>query len=185
MKKVFRGPVRSIRSLFSRSPERDAERQSLLNDDQGADYFSAHQSAHATDTEASDNEDASSAEYPSYGYAAHYAALPSVEAQRVQRLKETILHRSIVLAYFVAFILTLVAGVLVATGRHKLRLEVDAGVTLAVVVSLFSGCMGLGAMLYRQDPLSIIYQAAVWMTFSAICLLNGMLLVLVVGTDGI
>lgn len=185
VKKVFNRPGWAIRSLFSRSSERDAEQQSLLAGDPSPDYFSARQSAHATDTEASDIEDASSAEYPSYGYAAHYAALPSVESQRVERVKETILHRSIVLSYFVAIVLTMIAGVLVATGKHKLRLEVDAGVTLAVVVSLFSGCTGLGAMLYRQDRLGSMYQAAVWTTFAAICLFNGMLLVLVVGNNGI
>ncbi|KAF7532437.1 hypothetical protein G7054_g7961 [Neopestalotiopsis clavispora] len=186
MKSVFKAPVRSLRSLFTRSSSLgEGENRPLLNGNQVTDYFSAHPSAHATDTEASDNEDASSAEYPSYGYAAHYAALPSVEAQRAARFREVVLHRSIILSYLMAIILTVIAGVLVATGRHKLRLEVDAGVILAVVVSLFSGCMGLGAMLYREDRLSVMYQAATWVTFTAICLLNGMLLVLVVGSNGI
>ncbi|KAK6062906.1 SPX domain-containing protein [Seiridium cupressi] len=185
VKYVFNVPVKSIRSLFSRSSERDVERQSLLGGDQGLDYFSVHPSAQGTDTEASDNEDASSAELPARGYAAHYAALPSVEDQRMGRLRETVLHRSIVLSYLMAVVLTVIAGVLVATGRHKLRLEVDAGVILAVVVNLFAGCMGLGAMLYRQDRLSFLYQAAVWVTFIAVCLLNGMLLVLVLGSNGI
>ncbi|KAK9782781.1 putative SPX domain-containing protein [Seiridium cardinale] len=185
VKYVLNVPVKSIRSLFSRSSERDVERQSLLGGDQGLDYFSVHPSAQGTDTEASDNEDASSAELPARGYAAHYAALPSVEDQRMERLRETVLHRSIVLSYLMAVVLTVIAGVLVATGRHKLRLEVDAGVILAVVVSLFAGCMGLGAMLYRQDRLSFLYQAAVWVTFIAVCLLNGMLLVLVLGSNGI
>ncbi|ETS81661.1 hypothetical protein PFICI_06663 [Pestalotiopsis fici W106-1] len=185
MKSVFKAPVRSLRSLFSRSSLGEAEHRPLLNGNQVTDYFSAHPSTHATDTEASDNEDASSAEYPTYGYSAHYAALPSVEAQRAARFRETVLHRSIILSYLMAIILTIIAGVLVATGRHRLRLEVDAGVILAVVVSLFSGCMSLGAMLYREDRLSIMYQAATWVTFTAICLLNGMLLVLVVGSNGI
>ncbi|KAH8200116.1 hypothetical protein TruAng_005737 [Truncatella angustata] len=188
VKNVFKAPVRSIRGLFFRSADKDGERQSLLNGDQGGiDYFSVRHgpSTAATDTEASDNDDASSTEYPAYGYAAHYAALPSLEEQRMERFREKILHRSIVLSYFVAVILTFIAGVLVATGRHKLRLEVDAGVILAVVVSLFAGIMGLGAMLYREDRLGIMYKAAVWVTFTAICLLNGMLLVLVVGSNGI
>lgn len=185
MKNVFKAPVRSLRSLFSRSSLTDGEQRPLLNGNQVSDYFSAHPSTQVTDTEASDNEDASSTEYPSYGYSAHYAALPSVEAQRAARFRESVLHRSIMLSYFVSIILTVIAGVLVATGRQKLRLEVDAGVILAVVVSLFSGCMGLGAMLYREDRLSFLYQAATWMTFTAICLLNGMLLVLVAGSNGI
>ncbi|KAI1850553.1 hypothetical protein JX265_004263 [Neoarthrinium moseri] len=185
MKNVLGAPVRSIRGLFSRSSGKDAERQPLMNGSQGMDYFSARPSTQATDTEATEDEDASSAEFPVYGFAAHYAALPSIEEQRVERFKETVLHRSIVLSYVGAIILTVIAGVLVATGRHRLRLEVDAGVILAVVASLFAGCMGLGAMLYRQDSLSFLYQAAVWMTFVAVCLLNGMLLILVVGSNGL
>ncbi|KAI0134387.1 hypothetical protein BJ170DRAFT_679280 [Xylariales sp. AK1849] len=186
MRNLFGVPVEKLRSLFSRSSSKDAERQSLLNGTSRPqiDYFSVRPSSSTTDNDATEDEDtASSTDYPAYGYAAHYAALPSVEEQRMERFREAVLHRSLVLFYLVAIVLLVVAGVLVATGRHKLRLEVDAGVTLAVVASLFTGCMGLGAMLYRQDKLSVMYQLAVWMTFIATCMLNGMLLVLVVGSS--
>lgn len=186
VRSVFGTPVKKIRDLFARS-YKDAERQSLLNGGSltPRDYYGVRQSAHTTDNEATEDEDASSVEYPAQGYAAHYAALPSIEEQRVHRFKELVLHRSTILSFLSAIILTIIAGILVATGRHKLRLEVDAGVTLAVVASLFAGCMGLGAMLYRQDKLSLLYQSTIWFAFLAVCLLNGMLLVLVVGSNGI
>jgi heme/copper-type cytochrome/quinol oxidase subunit 4 len=184
---VFAAPVKKIQSLFSRSSDKHAERESLLTGSTTpqADYFGTRRnSVPTTDGEATDD-DASSTEYPSYGYSTHYAALPSVEAQRVERFRELVLHRSVVISFAVAVILTMVAAILVGTGRHKLRLEVDAGVTLAVVTSLFAGCMGLSAMMYRQDTLSWMYRLTVWVTFIAACLLNGMLLVLVVGSNGI
>lgn len=185
VRKVFGAPVRKLQNIFSRSSMNDPERRSLLGSAQG-DYFSTRPStSNTTDNDITEDEDASSTDFPTHGYSTYYAALPSIEEQRIERYKETILHRCILSSYFVAVILTVVASVLVATGRHTLRLEVDAGVTLAVVVSLFSSCIGLGAMLYRTDRLSVLYQLTVWITFAAICLLNGMLLILVAGNTGL
>jgi ABC-type transport system involved in multi-copper enzyme maturation permease subunit len=84
-------------------------------------------------------------------------------------------------SFAISFLLLLVAGTLISTGRHKLRAEVDAGVTVGVVASLFTACSALGMTLYRNDQLSLPHLLAVWATFIASCTLNGMLLVLVVG----
>jgi hypothetical protein len=43
---------------------------------------------------------------------------------------------------------------LVATGKHKLRVEVDAGVIVGVVSSLFFATLGFCTMLYRSETLS-------------------------------
>lgn len=188
IQKFIHSPVQTIRGIFKRPSEiADPERRPLLPDSPQSpiDYFGTRHSTATTDNEGTEDEDASSAEFPHSGYAAHYASLPSVEEQRVTRYREMVLHRSGIVAFLTSAILLLVAGVLVATGRHRLRLEVDAGVALSVVVSLFSGCMGLGAMLYRQDRLSIMYQTVVWTAFAGLCVLNGMLLVLIVGSRGL
>ncbi|KAK8114168.1 hypothetical protein PG999_006237 [Apiospora kogelbergensis] len=186
MKGMFNGSARKIRGWLGHT-DKDGERQSLLNAHHNTpgDYFSFRNSAHNTDNEATEDEDSSSVEYPTMGYAAHYAALPSVEDQRVARFREKVMHRCAILSFLISIVLLVVASVLVATGRHRLQVEVDVGVTLAVVVSLFAGCTGLGSMLYRQDPLSFIYQAVIWFTFIGICVLNGMLLVLVAGVSGL
>ncbi|KAH8671314.1 hypothetical protein BX600DRAFT_245148 [Xylariales sp. PMI_506] len=185
VRNILGAPVKKLRGLFSSSSNGDiaSEHQSLLHGAavQQPDYFAIRQSAQTTDNEATEDEDASSVDFPFYGYSTHYAALPSVEQQRVARYKEIVLHRSMVLSYLISIVLLVVASVLIATGRHKLRLEVDAGVCLAVVVSLFAGCTGFGSMMYRQDKLGLMYQVTVWFTFVAICLLNAMLLVLVAG----
>ncbi|KAK7952276.1 spx domain-containing protein [Apiospora aurea] len=185
MKGMFNGSARKIRGWLGQS-DKDAEHQSLLHaQNSPTDYFSIRNSAHNTDNEATEDEDSSSVEYPIRGYTAHYAALPSIEDQRVARFREKVMHRCAIVSFLISIVLLVVAGVLVATGRHKLQVEVDVGVTLAVVVSLFASCTGLGAMLYRQDPLGIIYQSVIWITFIGICVLNGMLLVLVAGVSGL
>ncbi|KAK8048743.1 hypothetical protein PG994_010473 [Apiospora phragmitis] len=181
MRGMLNGSARKIRGWLGH-PDKDDEHQSLLHaHNLPTDYFSIRNSAHNTDTEATEDEDASSVEYPIRGYAAHYAALPSIEDQRIARFREKVMHRCAVVSFLISIVLLIVASVLVATGRHKLQVEVDVGVTLAVVVSLFASC----AMLYRQDPLGFIYQSVVWLTFIGICVLNGMLLVLVAGVSGL
>ncbi|KAF7547105.1 hypothetical protein G7Z17_g7947 [Cylindrodendrum hubeiense] len=123
---------------------------------------------------------ASSDGFPSTGYATHYA-LPSVSQQLAARYRENVFLWGTIGCFIVSFILLAVAGILIFTGKHKLRAEVDAGVTVGVVASLFSACSALGMTIYRRDPLPLTYQLMVWVSFTASCLLNGMLLILVVG----
>ncbi|EOO00355.1 putative spx domain-containing protein [Phaeoacremonium minimum UCRPA7] len=144
-------------------------------------------SATAVDTDADDENEsevgfeyASSEEFP-LGYEAHYASLPSIEEQRVLRYRERVLFFGTVGCFTIAFALVGIAAVLISTGRHKLRVEVDAGVTVGVVVSLGLACTALGMMLARKDQLGTINNAAGWIAFATVCVLDGMLLVLVMG----
>ncbi|KAK7755948.1 hypothetical protein SLS62_001890 [Diatrype stigma] len=104
---------------------------------------------------------------------------------RMAEYRDRVLARSVVLFFALSFALLLVSGVLVATGRHKLRLEVDAGATVGSVASLFCACMGLGALFARPFPPNWLYALAVWAAFAAAASLNGMLLVIVVRSTGI
>lgn len=106
-------------------------------------------------------------------------------ALRMAEYRDRVLARSVVLFFALSFALLLVSGVLVATGRHKLRLEVDAGATVGSVASLFCACMGLGALFARPFPPNWLYALAVWAAFAAATLLNGMLLIIVVRSTGI
>lgn len=123
---------------------------------------------------------ASSGDFPARGYTAHYA-FPSIGDQKVVRYRENVLFWATTACFITSFALLAISGVLISAGRHKLRVEVDAAVTVGVAMSLFSACSGLGMTLYRRDPLSIPYRLMVGSTFVAACLLNGMLLILVVG----
>jgi hypothetical protein len=104
---------------------------------------------------------------------------------KIERYRDKVLTRGVVIAFVAAFMLFGISSLLLVTGRHRLRLEVDAGVTIGSAASLFCACMGLGAMLYRQYPSGPLYSLAVWGAFLTNCALNGMLLVLVVSSSGL
>ncbi|GKT97375.1 SPX domain-containing protein [Colletotrichum tofieldiae] len=118
---------------------------------------------------------------PTAVYATHYATLPSLNEQQVRRYRERALVCGTVGCFGVSFLLLLVAGILISTSRHKLRAEVDAGVTVGVVASLFSACLALSMSLYRRDDVGVWPRVSVYSSFFAACVLNGMLLILVVG----
>lgn len=182
--RIFTAPARKIRGWMGKgAAEERPERQPLLHDS-SVDYFSIQRSGPNTDAEATEDDDASSSDYPGYGYATRYAALPSIDDQRASRYRERVLHHGTILSFLVAFVLLVVGGVLVATGRRKLQLEVDVGVTLAAVFGLISGFAGLSASMYRQDVLSAMYRLAVWVTFLTVCVLSGFLLVIVAASTG-
>jgi hypothetical protein len=127
-----------------------------------------------------DDIDASSSEFPN-GYATHYATFPSIHDQRFTRARERMLFRATVASFAASLVLLLVASLLVATGKHKLHIEVDAGATVGIVSSLFFATLGFGTMLYRSEKLSWLHRSLVCITFMGVCILNGILLVIVVG----
>ncbi|EEY14405.1 conserved hypothetical protein [Verticillium alfalfae VaMs.102] len=182
MRSIIRRPLALATSWFSRGhADTDASRQSLLSPGGnriGPGYGGI--SPFGTETD-EDIEYASSEEnFPAAGYAGYYAALPSIADQQLERYREATLGWATIGAFAASFVLLAVASILIVTGRHKLRAEVDAGVTVGSVTSLFCACLGIGMMLYRRDKLSVAYRAAVLTSFLAACALNGMLLILVV-----
>lgn len=167
-------PVEKMRGWLS--PNLDSERQPLLTDNE---YFPRQFSGSVTDTDVEDEAYASSSDFPS-GYATHYATFPSISDQKLARYREKLLMRGTICSFVAAFLLMIIAGILVTTGRHKLRIEVDAGAVVGVVASLFFGALGIGMMLYRKQQLSWLCRAIVGLAFIMVCVLNGMLLVLIV-----
>ena len=191
-----------------------SETQSLLNNESAGsphDYFSIRKPGTASSTE-NENEAGTEDGYASSsegqgvspGLRRHFGgrglrprvnALPTALEDTaatdddvdlyLARYRDRVLSRSVVLFFTVSFALLVMSGALVLTGRHKLRLEVDAGATVGSVASLFCACMGLGALFARRFPRGWLYTLAVWAAFAAACLLNGMLLVIVVRSSGI
>lgn len=155
----------------------DAERDPLIPDGR------SRRGGYASTAINSDSEEegyASSADLPARGFAAHYA-FPSIGDQKMLQYREHVLFWATLGTFLVSFLILAISGVLIITGRHKLRVEVDAAVTVGVLMSLLCSCMGLALTMYRRAPLSLLYRLVVWATFVASCMLNGMLLVLVVG----
>ncbi|KKA28648.1 hypothetical protein TD95_001885 [Thielaviopsis punctulata] len=129
----------------------------------------------------SDTEDeyTSCDELPSDGYATHYAAFPSIGEQRAALQRDNTLFWVTLGSFVVSFVLIAITSALIATGRHKMRLEVEAGVTVGIITSLFSACVGLGITMTRTDEMPIWHHISLWLAFLSVCVLNGMLLVLV------
>lgn len=176
-----KGPVETVKRWLSPTNSPGERRPLLANGNgNGSGYFG---DALPTDTDAEDGY-ASSSDFPT-GYAAHYATFPSVSDQKLSRYREGLLFQATIGSFAAALALLMIAGILVATGRHRLRIEVDAGVIVGVVASLFFATLGFGTMLYRKEPLGWLHRICVGVTFVAICVLNGMLLVLVAGNTGL
>jgi hypothetical protein len=114
------------------------------------------------------------------GYAPHELA-----DQQVARYRERVLLWATWGCLGVAFVLTGIAAVLVAAGRQKMRLEVDAGVTVGIMTSLGLACAALCMTGSRQGKVGLLGQVAVWAAFAAVCVVDGGLLVLVMGNVGI
>jgi hypothetical protein len=172
-------PFEKAKQWFRTSDKKTSERRPLLqaNGTVSQGYNSAN-----VNTDSDEEGYASSEEIPSHGYVGLYA-FPSIAEQKVVRYRERVLFIGTIGCFVASFILLAIASLLISTGRHKLRVEVDAGVTVGVMMSLFCACTALGMTLYRTDNLSIVHQLTVWSAFVASCILNGMLLVLVVGNS--
>lgn len=151
------------------------ERRALLSDS----YFPVQRPGTGVDTDIDDDAYASSGDFPA-GYETHYATFPSVSDQKLSKYREKLLFRGTLGSFVAAIVLLVIASILVFTGKHKLRIEVDAGVIVGVVASLFFATLGIGMMLYRKEPLSWVHRIGVSLVFITVCILNGALLVLVV-----
>ncbi|KAL2149149.1 hypothetical protein VTH82DRAFT_8497 [Thermothelomyces myriococcoides] len=103
------------------------------------------------------------------------------DRRRMAQYREHVLAWATWGCFGAAFVLMDLAAVLIATGRHKMRLEVDAGVTLGIVTSLGLACGGLSMTSARTGTPNLLGRLAVWLAFAVVCVGDGILLVLVMG----
>jgi hypothetical protein len=119
---------------------------------------------------------------PSQEYVTHCAAgftLSSIPDQRVARYRERVLEWATWGCFPVTFVLMSIATMLIATDRQKMRLEVDAGVTVGIVMSLGAACAGLCMAGAKDDRVGLLGWLAVWSAFARECIANGALLAMV------
>ncbi|KAK5661662.1 hypothetical protein OQA88_9762 [Cercophora sp. LCS_1] len=204
LKALFTAPTKLIKKWTSKSsqPEECDEEAPILSRSPPTGYGSVHSGyftqlpgGSISDTEAEDESRnavsrgrrisygyASSEEFP-VGYKTYNAALPSIEQQHLSHYKDRVLCLATWACFGVSFVLMGIAALLIKTGRHKMRLEVDAGVTLGIMASLGAACAALGMTFSRQQPPGWPMTISVWVGFMVACVLNGILLVLVVGNS--
>ena len=106
--------------------------------------------------------------------------LPSV-TRSLCDTDENLLFYGTVVSFVSAFLLLLIATILVFTGRHHLRVEVDAGAIVGIVASLFFATLGFVVMIYRWERLALLHILCVTASFLADCVLSGLLLIVVMG----
>jgi hypothetical protein len=162
--KVWLGPV-----------EPPSEQRPLLGDENvNTDHMAEH-----TETEVEDEAYASSGEFPP-GYAIHHATFASVNDQKLFREREKFILRGQIATLVASALLTLIAGILVATGKHRLRVEVDAGVITGVVSSFFFAVLGFSSMLYHAEQLGWVYRTCYIFLSAVICVANACIGALIV-----
>jgi hypothetical protein len=170
-------PIEKVKSWLS-PPGTADERRPLTMEGHGGYFATRTGSFNGTETDIED--DASSSDFP-ISCGAHYATFPSVTDQKLIRNHEKLLFYGTMASFVAAFLLLFIATLLVFTGRHHLRIEVDAGVIVGVVASLFFAALGFTIMIYRWDRLGLLHILCVTASFLADCVLSGLLLVLVMG----
>lgn len=179
-----RKPVTRIRKLINPKyvePEPEPARRPLLENEPNSRFGNPPRrldsntdlESNAADAENSPSEDGrpdpvddlfNPSHYPS-GYATHYATFPSVSDQHQRQQFNH--HRDMLLAnaslgcFLASYILLFVSGLLLATGRHKLRREVDAGVLVGGIFSMVFTAIGAQCSAWRWGSLKGIGKVAV------------------------
>ncbi|KAI1001765.1 hypothetical protein K3495_g6438 [Podosphaera aphanis] len=165
-----RMPVEKVKEWFNFTPS-PGERQPLLG--YRHDNIREHQSFTDTDV---DEVYAPSLD-SSTGHATYCAELQSAEDQELNSHRESLLFRTMLGSFTASFVLLLVAGMLAFTGKKKLRVEVDAGVIVGVIASLFFATVGFCLMRCRRETLSWPHRISVSLTYVIACIFNCLILV--------
>lgn len=92
------------------------------------------------------------------------------------RARESLLFRSCIASFAASFLLLIIAGILVTTGRKKAATTVDLGVIIGVASSLVFAVIGVGSMVGMQNNVGWVHRSIVLVTFIIVGLGNGGLL---------
>jgi hypothetical protein len=79
------------------------------------------------------------------------------------------------LSFVASSILSVLIFTLAATGRRKQKGEVDAGILLGVIASLFFALVGLTSVLTARESIGVFRWAVVGAVFCVVCLADGVL----------
>lgn len=127
----------------------------------------------------SDNDDdagSSSADELSNEYDARYASL-SIHDRKMEDFRNAALARGSLGLFFISSVFMVVAAILVSTGRHKKRVEVDVGVTIGIATALGCCFVALALFLLRTDRKGAAETAIIWIWFVIVCGGSGAFLV--------
>jgi SPX domain protein involved in polyphosphate accumulation len=116
-----------------------------------------------------------------------YGTLPSSQRKPSTRLADLLLPSAetapttssrlliTTLSLAASSVLCILISTLAMTGRKKQKGEVDAGVLLGVVASLFFALVGLTSVLTARGPIGLVNWVVISGVFCAVCLVDGVL----------
>jgi hypothetical protein len=161
-------------------PRGTTETEPLLGGRRGRD--SGYHTSRTSPTETDVDEEAFHREFPD-GYEPYFAtdAFPSVHAQQMTHHRARTAWWAMIGAYAAAVVLLGISELLLLTGRHKLRSEVDAGVVLGVVSGMLFASLGLCSMVYRWAQASWYEIVAAALIFGGSCGIGAVELVAILG----
>jgi VTC domain len=93
--------------------------------------------------------------------------------------RETALFRTYLGCYGIAFVLLIMSAILKATGRHKAKMQVDAGVIVGVIAATGSAIIAISLMISREERLSWLHRGLGGGAFLMVCIGSGWLLAVV------
>lgn len=105
----------------------------------------------------------------------------STKHQHAQPSEETVLFRTYVGCYATALVLLVMSAIMKATGRHKAKVQVDAGVLVGVIAALGSATIGISLMISREERLTWLHRALGGGAFLVVCIGSGWLLAIIGG----
>lgn len=79
------------------------------------------------------------------------------------------------LSFTASTIITLIIGILAATGKKKLMDEVDVGIVLGVVGSLLFALVGMVSVVTIHEQIGYLKWTVIGIVFSAICIADGVM----------
>lgn len=162
------------------SPE-NPEREALLGNGHRRFFQrSPHGTTNGSETDVEDEAYASSVNFPG-GYVAHYATFPSVADQRLSRFQEQTLLFTMISCFFFSALSEAASTLLLATGRHKLRTEVDLGALMGALLGLCLAAGGITCMACRNEKLGWVHRGAVLLTTTVLLVGSIILLIMVIG----
>jgi hypothetical protein len=106
----------------------------------------------------------------------------SAKRHHVHISRETVLFRTYLGCYAIAFVLLVMSAIMKTAGRHKAKVQVDAGAIVGVVAALGSAVIGISLMISREENLSWLHRSLGGGAFIVVCVGSGWLLAVIGGS---
>ena len=105
----------------------------------------------------------------------------TTQRQHVRPSHEGALFRTYIGCFAVGFVLLIMSAIMDATGRHKAKVQVEAGIIVGVVAALGLAIIAISLMMSREERLSRLHRLLGASAFLVICAGSGWMLAIVGG----